>query len=108
MTQHAGGFRWSEEDLKVINVPQKADACEHVSQFKPVMPSAVGCEDCMKMGDPWVNLRLCMTCGHVGCCDASKNKHATKHFHATQHPVIMTFMPGEDWLFCYIHNELMK
>jgi len=56
------------------------------------------------MGDDWVHLRLCMTCGHVGCCDNSKNKHATKHFHATQHPVIRSFEPGEAWMFCYVDD----
>ena len=58
------------------------------------------------MGDTWVHLRLCLTCGHVGCCDSSKNKHATKHFHATNHPIIQSFEPGEDWGWCYI-DQLM-
>ena len=64
-----------------------AAACQHVSQIHPVTPSAQGCEECLKTGDEWVHLRLCLICGHVGCCDSSKNKHATKHFHATGHPV---------------------
>ena len=54
------------------------------------------------MGDTWVHLRLCRTCGHVGCCDDSKNKHATKHYRALEHPVIRSFQPGEDWTWCYI------
>lgn len=65
-----------------------------------------GCEECLKMGDEWVHLRLCLTCGHVGCCDSSKNKHATKHFHSTQHPVIRSFEPGETWKWCYV-DEFM-
>jgi uncharacterized UBP type Zn finger protein len=58
----------------------------------------------VRIGDVWVHLRICLICGHVGCCDSSKNKHATKHFHATQHPIIQSFEPGEDWLWCYIDN----
>jgi uncharacterized UBP type Zn finger protein len=53
------------------------------------------------MGDSWVHLRLCLACGHVGCCDNSKNKHATKHYRSTTHPVIRSFQPGEKWRYCY-------
>lgn len=76
--------------------------CTHLNQIREVTPSANGCEDCLKIGDTWVHLRLCLECGHVGCCDSSKNKHATKHFHATNHPIIQSFQPGEDWGWCYI------
>ena len=74
-----------------------AKQCTHLDQIQEVTPSANGCEDCLKIGDTWVHLRLCLICGHVGCCDSSKNKHATKHFHATNHPIIQSFQPGEDW-----------
>ena len=74
------------------------------TDVKPNTPE--GCEECLKMGDTWVHLRLCLTCGHVGCCDNSKNKHATKHFHTTKHPVIKSFEPGEDWKYCYV-DDLM-
>ena len=77
-------------------------ACTHQNEIREVTPSADGCEDCLKIGDTWVHLRLCLICGHVGCCDSSKNKHATKHFHATQHPLIQSFQPGEDWIWCYV------
>jgi uncharacterized UBP type Zn finger protein len=80
--------------------------CQHLDQIKFKHTSKKGCEDCLKMGDTWVHLRLCLTCGHVGCCDSSKNKHATKHFHATQHPLVRSIEPGEAWLWCYI-DELM-
>src|SRR5262249_53531759 len=60
--------------------------CPHVNQIRPVTPNTEGCEECLATGDRWVELRLCLTCGHVGCCDSSKNKHATKHFHASGHP----------------------
>jgi uncharacterized UBP type Zn finger protein len=75
--------------------------CAHLAQIQEVTPSAEGCEDCLRIGADWVHLRLCLTCGHVGCCDSSKNKHATKHFHATQHAIIKSFEPGEDWGYCY-------
>lgn len=75
--------------------------CTHLDQTRDVTPSAPGCEECLKIGSRWVHLRECQTCGHVGCCDSSPNTHATKHFHATQHPIVQSFEPGEDWLWCY-------
>ncbi len=80
--------------------------CSHLKEVRAVTPSAAGCEDCLKTGDTWVHLRLCLACGHVGCCDSSKNKHATKHFRQTRHPVMRSFEPGEDWGWCYL-DELM-
>ena len=77
-------------------------ACAHLDQIRPVTPSSRGCEECSKMGDTWVHLRLCLECGHVGCCDSSKNKHATKHFHRSKHPIMKSFEPGENWGWCYI------
>jgi Zn-finger in ubiquitin-hydrolases and other protein len=71
--------------------------CAHAAQIQEVEPTADGCEDCLKRGDDWVHLRLCLSCGHVGCCDDSKNKHATKHFRDAEHPIIQSFEPGEDW-----------
>jgi uncharacterized UBP type Zn finger protein len=61
-----------------------------------------GCEECLASGDSWVQLRLCLECGHVGCCDSSKNKHATKHYHRSHHPVMRSFQPRERWLWCYV------
>ena len=75
--------------------------CAHLDQVREVTPSAEGCEECLKMGDEWVHLRLCRSCGHVGCCDSSKNRHATKHFRSSGHPVIQSFEPGEGWGYCY-------
>jgi uncharacterized UBP type Zn finger protein len=85
-----------------------AESCEHFSQIQEVTPSANGCEDCLRTGDTWVHLRLCETCGHVGCCDNSKNRHATKHFHATQHPIIKSFEPDEDWGWCYVDGVFFE
>ena len=72
-----------------------------------VKPSADGCEDCLKIGDSWVHLRLCLICGHVGCCDSSKNKHATKHFHSTKHPIVQSFEPNEDWRWCFVDQTFL-
>jgi uncharacterized UBP type Zn finger protein len=69
--------------------------------MRAVTPSANGCEECLRAGDVWVHLRLCETCGHVGCCDSSKNRHATRHFQQTRHPIIKSFEPGEEWGYCY-------
>lgn len=63
------------------------------------------CPECVELGDRWVHLRLCLECGHVGCCDSSKNRHATKHFHASAHPVVQPMEPGERWLWCYAHGR---
>ena len=79
-----------------------AKACSHFAHTKLTTTDQDVCEECIKLGDTWVHLRLCLECGHVGCCDSSKNKHATKHYHATQHPIVRSFEPGEDWGWCYV------
>jgi uncharacterized UBP type Zn finger protein len=80
-----------------------ASPCSHLGQLDgyDVTPSGGGCEDCLRSGDRWVHLRLCMTCGHVGCCDSSLNHHATAHFRETGHPIVRSYEPGEDWWWCY-------
>ncbi len=78
-----------------------AITCTHLDQIREVTPSAKGCEECVKLGERWVELRLCLTCGHVGCCDSSKHKHATSHFHQSHHPIIKSFESGADWKWCY-------
>ncbi|HEY5426628.1 MAG TPA: UBP-type zinc finger domain-containing protein [Candidatus Tumulicola sp.] len=83
--------------------------CEHIARAgDPAPRTPQGCEECLKSGDAWVHLRLCTTCGHVGCCDSSINKHATKHFHATHHPVIRSFQPGENWRWCYVDELFVE
>jgi hypothetical protein len=83
--------------------------CTHLDQVRDVGPrTPEGCEECLRTGSAWVHLRLCLACGHVGCCDSSPNRHATKHFHATRHPVIRSFQPGEDWGWCYVDEVLME
>jgi hypothetical protein len=85
-----------------------ATTCAHLNQIQKVTPSAQGCEDCLKIGDEWVHLRLCLSCGHVGCCDSSKNKHATKHCHQSSHPIVQSFEPGEHWRWCYSDELLIE
>jgi uncharacterized UBP type Zn finger protein len=82
--------------------------CEHISTIQDVIPSADGCESCLFAGDSWVNLRLCLVCGHVGCCDSSKNKHASQHFRETGHPLVVSYEIGEDWLWCYQDQVLIE
>jgi len=76
--------------------------CTHTAHIRDVTPSALGCEECLKTGSVWVHLRLCRTCGHVGCCDSSPNRHATKHFQSTGHPIIEGYDPPEGWGWCYV------
>jgi uncharacterized UBP type Zn finger protein len=83
------------------------DTCAHLEKLErqgrqPVKPSGHGCKECLETGDQWMELRLCMSCGHVGCCDSSPNKHATAHFHKTKHPVIRAFEPDAAWAWCYV------
>jgi uncharacterized UBP type Zn finger protein len=78
--------------------------CTHLNQIKVTHTNKEYCEDCVKTGDSWVHLRMCLTCGHVGCCDSSPNRHATKHFLAVDHPLIRSIEPGETWTWCYVDN----
>ena len=82
--------------------------CTHLDRVELVdLPAEVaGCEECLADGDRWVHLRMCQTCGHIGCCDSSPNRHATAHFEETGHPIVRSAEPGEDWSWCYA-DELM-
>jgi diadenylate cyclase len=84
-----------------------AKKCTHIEKAQAVPPRTDGCQECLLTGDEWLHLRLCISCGHVGCCDDSKNKHATAHFGTTQHPVIESLEPGEGWRWCYVDEILM-
>jgi hypothetical protein len=83
-----------------------AKGCTHIAGIRDVTPSALGCEECLSIGSAWLHLRICRSCGHVGCCDDSPNKHATKHFHATGHPIIEGYDPPEGWGWCYVDKVL--
>ena len=76
--------------------------CSHLNQIKFTSTDKRVCEECVKTGDTWVHLRLCLECGKVGCCDSSKNKHATKHYHHSKHPLVRSIEPGEAWVWCYV------
>ena len=84
-------------------------SCAHLDQadvdVRPSDPD--GCHECLQTGDRWVHLRLCAGCGHVGCCDSSPNRHATAHAHATEHPIVQSFEPGEGWRWCYVDETLV-
>jgi uncharacterized UBP type Zn finger protein len=88
--------------MAVIFARRVAMLCRHMAGLNPIAPRTAGCEECLKTGMPWVHLRLCLTCGHVGCCDSSPGRHATAHFHGTQHPVVASLEPEERWLWCYV------
>jgi len=79
-----------------------AKKCTHLDTIKTTETDIRVCQECVKLGDRWVHLRLCLECGHVGCCDSSKNKHATKHFHKVKHPLMRSIEPGETWMWCYV------
>jgi hypothetical protein len=85
------------------------EACEHVTAKMPrqVHRPTPGCEECLKIGSRWVHLRICLTCGHVGCCDDSPHRHATAHFHGTKHPIITSGEPGETWSWCYVDERVL-
>jgi uncharacterized UBP type Zn finger protein len=86
-----------------------AAQCKHLNEVRDVSPNTPeGCEECLRMGASWVHLRLCLECGHVGCCDSSQHRHATKHFHQTRHPIVKSFEPGEDWGWCYVDDVMLE
>jgi len=85
------------------------DPCTHLGEVKDVAPrTPKGCEECLATGSRWVHLRLCLACGHVGCCDSSPNKHATAHNRKTKHPLIRSFERGEDWGYCYVDDVMLE
>jgi uncharacterized UBP type Zn finger protein len=86
----------------------KATRCGHLDQIRDVTRGSDGCEQCLALGDSWVHLRICMTCGQVGCCDSSKNKHAHRHADQIGHPIARSAEPGEDWMWCFIDSTMVQ
>lgn len=84
--------------------------CEHVTEVKieHVVRPGAGCVDCLKIGGWWVHLRECLTCGHVACCDSSPNRHATKHYRGTKHPIVSSAEVGETWAWCYVDERFLS
>jgi hypothetical protein len=89
-------------DRRVMLTDPPPPICSHLDQAGNVHPQSDGCEECLAIGGEWVHLRLCLTCGHVGCCNDSPNRHALAHFQAAGHAIIRSFEPGEDWAWCWI------
>ena len=86
----------------MVGTVQAAALCAHLEDIRvTTSPKKHFCEDCVKTGDTWVHLRMCLTCGHMGCCDSSKNRHARAHWHAVGHPIIRSAQPGETWGWCF-------
>jgi uncharacterized UBP type Zn finger protein len=85
-------------------------SCSHVREIERFdLPAEVaGCEECLELGMSWVHLRMCQSCGHIGCCDNSLGKHATAHHHETGHPIIRSAEPGEDWSWCYVDEVMLR
>jgi uncharacterized UBP type Zn finger protein len=89
-------------------------SCTHTDDLEPTdgrlgpLPDSEGCGDCLAIGGRWVHLRRCVACGHVGCCDSSPNRHATAHFHSSAHPLVQSFEPGEEWVWCYVDEVAMQ
>ena len=81
--------------------------CSHLDTVHAVVPSALGCEECLAIGSTWVHLRLCRSCGHVGCCDESPHRHASAHFAQTGHPIIEGYDPPEHWGWCYVDEVVL-
>lgn len=90
------------------STPELQGTCTHLDQVHDFIPERLACPECLDLGDTWVHLRICKICGHVGCCDDSKNKHATQHYRATGHPLVASLEPGEDWMWCYEDRVLIE
>lgn len=97
----------TEASVELVPDPRTSGGCSHLESIRVVSPSAPGCEECLATGDRWVHLRICMSCGHVGCCDSSKNRHATKHHEATRHPIARSMEPGETWGWCFVDRTVL-
>jgi hypothetical protein len=85
---------------------ERMATCTHVDDLSPVTPSSEGCEDCLRIGSHWKHLRMCVHCGHVGCCDSSPNRHARAHWNEHDHAVVRSYEPREDWWYCFPENLL--
>jgi uncharacterized UBP type Zn finger protein len=107
MTTPPAARRGAEHALR--HRPIMTKSCTHLSQVRAAEPrTPEGCEECLQMAGRWVHLRLCLSCGHVGCCDSSPNRHATAHHHETGHPIIRSFEPNEAWAWCYVDQVVLK
>jgi len=101
----AGALRAAETAIRprfeLTSMERRSPRCRHTGQARAVSPGSAGCEECLALGETWVHLRVCMSCGHVGCCDSSKNRHARRHWEQERHPIVKSAEPGEDWAWCF-------
>jgi len=93
---------------RIVRLAVDPAACPHLDMVRPVLPGSYGCADCLRTGTAWVHLRVCMTCGNVGCCDSSPFRHARAHFHQAGHPIIRSLEPGEDWGWCFLDDRTLE
>jgi len=92
-----------------MNTAAEKSECAHLDTIADVQPSSEGCEDCLRIGGTWVHLRMCMACGHIGCCDNSPHRHATAHWNEhADHPLIRSYEPGQDWWWCYVDEVMFE
>ena len=91
---------------ETASTPTSTVSDPHLSMIRQVYPQTPnGCEECLRLGTEWVHLRLCLTCGHVGCCDSSPLRHARAHAYSAGHPIVRSFEPGESWCWCYVDEQ---
>ncbi len=83
-------------------------SCNHLDQIGDVTPSGEGCSECLRIGGWWVHLRMCLSCGLVGCCDSSPNRHASTHAGTSGHPIVRSMEPGEDWIWCFVDETALE
>ena len=98
---------WIDTRTTIDFVPELAAACSHLDRIRKVKPKTQGCAECLASGSDWVHLRVCLECGHVGCCDSSPGQHATGHFRLTGHPIMRSIEPGETWGWCHVDGLML-
>jgi monovalent cation:H+ antiporter-2, CPA2 family len=96
------------EQVRLSKRQAGSKACKHTAQAREVSYARRECPECVALSDTWVHLRICMVCGHLGCCDNSKNKHARAHYVKTGHPIVRSIQPGEDWAWCYVEDAYLE
>jgi CPA2 family monovalent cation:H+ antiporter-2 len=93
--------------ISLTDAERASQACSHAREITGVQPRATGCEECLRLGWSWVHLRICMSCGHVGCCDSSRGRHATQHFRSDGHPIVKSLEALDDWTWCYADKTFL-
>jgi monovalent cation/proton antiporter MnhG/PhaG subunit len=102
-----GDTREPSADGELEPLEQAAPLCTHLHWIRLEEPASHECAECVKLGDTWVHLRMCLSCGEIGCCDSSKNRHARRHFLSSGHPIMRSVEPGETWRWCYVDQRTL-